>query len=99
MLNYRANRAPEQDEAKSEPSLMKMKPIYRKGCRPGWYILESNSDTLRRGPYRHIETAGAVREEMERHQTDRQAELWNLNIYYFSGRAKKPPMIASNATP
>lgn len=49
-----------------------------KGYKPGWYVFDKRSNTVLRGPYMYMETASAVRQEMERNATERQNELWNL---------------------
>lgn len=47
---------------------------------PGWYVVEMNRQHVMRGPYKHSETACAVRREIEDHANERQASLWNLGI-------------------
>jgi hypothetical protein len=38
---------------------------------PGWYVIDrEHGYVCLRGPYKHAETAGAVREEMERNWDD-----------------------------
>ncbi len=43
-----------------------------------WYIYDRESDQLLRGPYKHRETAAAVREEMERNATAVENAKWSL---------------------
>jgi len=49
----------------------------------GWYVVDrAREDFVHRGPYKYAETAGAVREEMERHATEYQDEHWNLAVIF-----------------
>ena len=51
-----------------------------KGRSPGYYVIDMYSDMVHRGPYKHEETAGAVRAEMESDASEEQNEVWNLGI-------------------
>ncbi len=46
----------------------------------GWYIQDSFSGLVHRGPYKHCETADAVRAEMERNASDEKNAQWKLHI-------------------
>jgi len=63
---------------------------YLLGRDPGWYIVNQGDGHVKRGPYRYLETANAVRAEIERHATARQLELWNLIVLKATARRKKP---------
>lgn len=47
-----------------------------KGREPGWYIVCREKKVVYRGPFKHEETAGAVREEMERFRDNATWNLW-----------------------
>jgi hypothetical protein len=47
--------------------------------KPGWYVVDHDHENrVLRGPFRYEETAGAVRQEMERAASDTQNAKWNL---------------------
>jgi len=47
-----------------------------------WFVKEIETKKILRGPYKHSETAAAVRAEMEKHLNKWQAENWNLWIVW-----------------
>ena len=52
---------------------------------PGWYVVNLSAPMPTfpmRGPYKHSETAGAIRSELELAASDEQDELWNLGIIH-----------------
>lgn len=44
----------------------------------GWVIVDRNTGSRIRGPYKHLETAEVVRLELEMAQPDREWNLWIL---------------------
>lgn len=47
----------------------------------GWWVVDKNHDNAkRRGPYKHAETAAAVRQEIESAASERLNEYWNLAV-------------------
>ncbi len=71
----------------------------------GWYVVDRNNQYfIHRGPYKHSETAGAVRQEMEMSADER--KRWNLWVVEkkslktddHSGE-EKPPMESARWKP
>lgn len=74
----------------------------------GWYVTDhARNDAILRGPYKHIETAGAVREEMERAWDDRDGDrpdtrnlwVWGCETEADYDRLAKNPQTQTAAPP